>query len=477
MKLSTYLAVNRYGIWYYRTRIPSDLRARFPHSQIRRSTKTTDERQALELARVYASHAANLFRGMRMHRNATPNDAAFCMLYKADLSALGLGLHQIEYDSSNEVEKQEADRQIGQLRTFIGTREHVSTKPATAALSTVIAEFMQEQDRSKAGATVEKYKHSLRCFVELSGDMPITSVSQTTLGAFKKQMARLPRHATKNPPTRGKSVKELVVMEFSERIADRTLNTHLRNVVSFLRWARGHYSGVQALTSDKLAISIKARADEERAVFTDADLSKIFGAGFSDLPAHKRYLLLCGLYSGARIEELCQLDLMKDVYQDEGIWIFDFNDLDDKNLKTKASKRKVPISQTLLELGILEYFESVKARGHTRPFPEWEPYKGKFSKNASKWAGRWFDVCGVTDKRKVYHSYRHTALDRMKQAGIHEGHAAAVAGQTYGGISYSRYGKAFPPSALLDAVAAIDFPLLRAALGLKAKVLPVKAVA
>jgi hypothetical protein len=144
-------------------------------------------------------------------------------------------------------------------------------------------------------------------------------------------------------------------------------------------------------------------------------------------------------------------------------------------LKTKASKRKVPVHPALIQLGVLEYFESVKARGHTRPFPEWEPYKGKFSKNASKWAGRYFDACGVTDRRKVFHSFRHGALNRMKQAGIEEGKAAAVAGQTYGGISYSHYGKAFPPGALRDAVAAIDFPALRTLLRATAEVLPLRA--
>jgi integrase len=460
---------------YFRIRIPSDLRARFPHSQIRRSTKTTDQRQALEQARVYALHAANLFKGLRMHNNATLTDSAFRLIYKADLDALGLGVHHIEYDPSNEVERQEADRIRGELRTFIGARKPASNTKHTPMLSAVIDEFMQEMNKSKAAATAEKYQHTLDCFRELSDDMPITAVSQTTLGAFKKQIARLPKHASKNPATRGRSVKELVAMEHSERIADRTLNTHLRNVVSFMRWASGHYSGVQRLTSDKLAISIKARADEERAVFSDADLQKIFGPAFVDLPDYKRYLLLCGLFTGARIEELCQLDLIKDIYQEDGLWVFDFNDLDDKNLKTKASKRKVPIHPALIQLGLLEYFESVKARGHSRPFPEWEPYKGKFSKNASKWAGRYFDTCGVTDKRKVFHSFRHGALDRMKQAGIEEGKAAAVAGQTYGGISYSRYGKAFPPNALRDAVGAIDFPALYALLGLN--VVPLKAAA
>lgn len=476
MHLSTYLTVNRFGVWYYRTRIPSDLRVSFAHSQIRRSTKTTDKRLALVRARQLAAHAASLFQGMRMHCNIAPSNPAFSLLYKADLTALGLGVHEVQYDSSNEADKAEVERLTERIHGLVSTARPMANKASTA-LSAVIAEFIAEERRTLRPATMEKYEHSLHCFLELSGDMPITAVSQTTLGAFKRQAARLPKHAAKNPATRGKSVPELAAMDHPDVIADRTLNTHLRNVVSFMRWAKGHYSAVQALTSDKLAISIKTRADEERAVFSDDDLAKIFGASFIKLRDHKKWLLLMGVYSGARIEELCQLNLGADVHQEQGVWVFNFNDLDDKNLKTKASKRKVPIHTALLQLGLLDYFKAVRARGGTRPFPQWEPYKGKFSKNASKWAGRYFDACGVTDKRKVYHSFRHTALDRMKQAGIEEGKAAAVAGQTYGGISYSRYGKAFPPSALCDAVAAIKFPLLRASLGLTAEVLPLKAAA
>jgi hypothetical protein len=158
------------------------------------------------------------------------------------------------------------------------------------------------------------------------------------------------------------------------------------------------------------------------------------------------------------------------------MWVFDFNDLDDKTL-TKASKRKVPVHSALLRLGILQYFDAVKARGHNRPFPQWKPYKGKWSKSASKWAGRYFDSCGVTDRRLVYHSLRHGALDCMKRAGIEEGKAAAVAGQTYHGISYSRYGKSYPPKALQEAVASVSYPALNASLGLTADVLPLKAAA
>jgi len=403
------------------------------------------------------------------------------MEYTSDLTQLGLGVHRISYNPKNTDEQQEAQRLIDQLAELTGTQGALRPMaPAVAQpmLSDVMLRFLGEMRTNKRQSTADKYEHTLQCFLELMGDMPITAVSQTTLGEFKGKIARLPRHASKRPSTRGKMLAQLIEHEHKELIAPRTLNTHLRNVVSFMAWAGGHYAGIQRVSSAKLAIPIKTRADEERAAFSDDDLQKLFGERFRELPEYKRWLLLMGLFTGARIEELCQLNLTTDVYQDEGIWVFDFNDLDDKNLKTKASKRRVPIHPMLLRLGILEYFEAVKARGYARPFEHvWDAYKGKFSKNASKWVGRYIDGVGITDKRKVFHSFRHTALDRMKQAGVEEGKAAAVAGQTYGGISYSRYGKSYQPSVLLDTVSAISVPSLNETLGLGAEAVPISAAA
>ena len=244
-------------------------------------------------------------------------------------------------------------------------------------------------------------------------------------------------------------------------ISRRTLNTHLVNVVQAFKWAEAHYKSVPKITAGKLLLPIKKRPDESRKAFSQSDLDVLFGTKFAALPDHKKWLLRLGLYTGARIEEICQLDLTKDVYQDEGVWVLDFNDLDDKNLKTAASKRKVPIHPKLIDLGLLSYFEKVKRPGRNRPFPEWEPYRGKFSKNASKWFGRTYKKvsCGITDPLKTFHSIRHTVLDQLKQRGVYEGHAAAIAGQTYHGITYATYGKQYSSKLLLEEIAKLEFKL------------------
>ena len=75
---------------------------------------------------------------------------------------------------------------------------------------------------------------------------------------------------------------------------------------------------------------------------------------------HEFWLPLIALFTGARLNEICQLHL-EDIQQFHGIWVFDINNKGVKRLKTSSAVRRVPISQTLIEIGFLDYVEDVKA--------------------------------------------------------------------------------------------------------------------
>ena len=81
---------------------------------------------------------------------------------------------------------------------------------------------------------------------------------------------------------------------------------------------------------------------QEREVFTSEDLGKLFrNEGFRALEKERpeRYWVpLIALYSGARLEEICQLEL-RDIRKVGDIWCFDINDRGDKAVKTDAGKR------------------------------------------------------------------------------------------------------------------------------------------
>jgi hypothetical protein len=61
----TYLFRRRNGIYYFRTRIPSDLQPHFARSEISRSLKTRDPSAAIRLARIYIVQLQTAFDSIR----------------------------------------------------------------------------------------------------------------------------------------------------------------------------------------------------------------------------------------------------------------------------------------------------------------------------------------------------------------------------------------------------------------------------
>jgi len=154
------------------------------------------------------------------------------------------------------------------------------------------------------------------------------------------------------------------------------------------------------------------------------------------------WLPLLGLFTGGRLNELCQLDT-EDVEQhaDTGIWSISI--IDDpkdrpvrKMLKNKSSRRVLPIHSELVRIGFLEFVEQARLEGREKLFSDGLRYnvmKGwggrathffcRFPSPSTKAAGYLYnlgirsrDEEGNTD-RKNFHSFRHTFTDLARAAG------------------------------------------------------------
>jgi len=96
-------------------------------------------------------------------------------------------------------------------------------------------------------------------------------------------------------------------------------------------------------------------------------------------------------------------------------------------------------------------------------FPELKPYKGKVTQAWSKRFGRYLDTVKITDRRKVFHSYRHGVKSILRDAGVPGkvqdamlGHAAGyTAGDANAGDGY---GLGYGLEQLRKAVEAIQYP-------------------
>lgn len=122
-----------------------------------------------------------------------------------------------------------------------------------------------------------------------------------------------------------------------------------------------------------------------------------------------------------------------------------------QNLKNASSRRILPLHPALIDLGLL-HVESVKATGADRLFPELEAVRGKLGHAPSKWFGRNKTSLGITDPRKTFHSFRHTLIDDLRDAGVQDSLIKRIAGYEDGSVTFSVYGSRSPVRAMADAL-------------------------
>jgi integrase len=204
------------------------------------------------------------------------------------------------------------------------------------------------------------------------------------------------------------------------------------------------------------------RTDPPRESFTDEDLRRLFHTELYLKDQHQNsysfWVPIIALFTGARIEEICQLHL-DDIKQEEGVWVFDITYGDGKKVKTEAGERFVPIHPFLLnDLKIVQYVESLRQKGETRLFPELTLQRDGYSQRVSKWFGRYKRECGIRSSKKVFHSFRHTLIDALKQNGdfnpiMHK----ELVGHVVDDMTYGRYAEPYKPEKVYEIIKNIKY--------------------
>ena len=142
---------------------------------------------------------------------------------------------------------------------------------------------------------------------------------------------------------------------------------------------------------------------------------------------------------------------MSDIIKVEDVWCISIaenidvpiHDINYKSLKNKSSCRLIPIHNQLIELGFLNFVNKIKNTDSVRLFNDiTRKKKGKYGGIV----GGWFNhnkksYFNINNPKQSFHSFRHTFIDTLKQAGIHEELVAVVVGHAKHGITFSVYGK------------------------------------
>lgn len=188
--------------------------------------------------------------------------------------------------------------------------------------------------------------------------------------------------------------------------AVNTINGYLSSVSKFSGWVAAYRPKTQhkQMEFDKYRHKKTTRSADDREMFSDDEVRAIFKhpkfIQFQIKNDPKFWLISIAAYTGMRLEEITQLNPCDDIYLDEDdIWIFDINEKDVKSLKNNASPRVIPIHSKLLELGIVNFVEQLKAKNATRLFPDTLIRDGRKGKNIGKNTNRFIQkTVGVAGK-------------------------------------------------------------------------------
>lgn len=175
------------------------------------------------------------------------------------------------------------------------------------------------------------------------------------------------------------------------------------------------------------------------------------------------WLPLIMLFSGARPNEILQLEVGDIRKTKAGVWFMDLmNEDETKQVKNEASRRRVPIHSELIKLGLLAYVEerrkAPKATG-PRLFHTAKPDKyGSFSDGVSKSFHRSFFPQEIElGPRQHLYSLRHCVRDALRRAKAPP-EALRLAGWSVSKSASDGYGDPTDPDLLAEWVEAIAYP-------------------
>lgn len=310
----------------------------------------------------------------------------------------------------------------------------------------------------------------------------IDRIDRETVKKFLELLRRLPSNATKHFPNA--TIFEAVELAAQKKLpvlATHTANDYLRTLGGLFRYAvREGYLAKDPSDGLLIRAEKKVSAKDRRYPFSADDLKAIFAAplytgckddesgyaveGNKIIRRGRFWIPLIALFSGMRLNEICQLTLDDFAVMDgtHVILIRGSEDGETKRVKTEAGHRFVPVHPELKRLGLLAFVEKqrIKLAPGALLFPELPAgTTGYRSDPFSKFFARFLDKVGIIDPKKVFHSFRHNYRDALREADISIEKVRALGGWSTGNTE-DDYGKGLRASTLATAIEAVGYPNL-----------------
>ncbi|KAA1054463.1 site-specific integrase [Azospirillum argentinense] len=248
-------------------------------------------------------------------------------------------------------------------------------------------------------------------------------------------------------------------------LSPNTIRQHFSVIGSLFNWAK--QEGMSAIDNPTKGLAPKGN-NQTREAFGPEDLKALFHsplytghwrtdrrdrAGKLLVKDHKYWLPLIALHSGLRVEEIAKLPV-SDLRQIEGVWCFHIEDA-----KTPAGNRDVPVHPRLIKLGLLDYRERIAAKKSKQLWPEMKKgSEDRYSHRFVQWWSQYRKLIGLGRDGLVFHSFRHTFVSSLLNAGVPQTTVQQLAGHAGVGVTVYVYGgKLLASQDKLSAIENVNF--------------------
>lgn len=340
---------------------------------------------------------------------------------------------------------------LGHLRELLGS---LGVRTAAVPTPTAMA-FLRDTYTDERRLREDAHRHVVgyvTLFARAAGDKPLADYQRQDIIKWVRVLERLRTSYGKRKGDDTKSIPQLIKESEGERTLNRTtIEKHITHLKAFFVAANRHHKwastdDIEDLFRD-IPLSRHVPDARPRKSWTIAQLKDLLASPTWSGTRSRRedvtrrheagpqihrdaywWLPIAALWTGARLEELAQLqhnDLARDR---DGIPYLRIHDEGERKVKTEHSIRNAPVHSFLVALGFLDLF---RPGGRGRIWPELKKH-GRPPSWGALYSTHFTDYrreCGLYEPLRDFHSFRRTFITMLRtRAGVDALTVAAIVG-------------------------------------------------
>ncbi len=481
MKRYSYLK-QQHNTWYFRIKIPPDLREFFDGKQEIVETLKTADLSIAQIKRLEkVAHWKNEFNRMRGNTDALKINAR--EIYHKTLEEEREGGYEITDEdegdtgpgividyllskASKELDKPEDeiepsdldDETRAKLDALVDYQKEQrtgrKTKPKQTYQETfeeTAEQYIEYASKEWTSQTTGQTEAVFRLFKDYIKNRPLALVREEDVAGFLDEAETLSPHWGRSPKTKERSLAEIKALygDDEEGLSGRTLNRYVSALHGLWKWGKQRNKCAGSNPTEGFYRKTKSNPWHP---YLDNDLKKLF------IPPHKsrKYFEIpyVALYSGMRLNEICSLE-WENIREEDGVVYFDIT-----AAKSEAGIRKVPLHPRLKWLA--ERAKKNKKQGLI--WSELNPsgpdkkmswnYSSGFSTFRKKRGAK-----SAAQYRISFHSFRKNVVRCFELSRVPQTEAAEIIGHEKAGITYRVYNPhGLTMQQRLDIVKTISYP-------------------